>query len=146
MVFSIIQMIPYILTNSIKTAINICIGIMKDAQSHRLQVRIPYLVGFLSFCLIVLRTIQFNNKFPFCDIEINYIRSYYLLAVNHHRQFFQKIIPQMAFFLGHISAKCFGNMIQLWIMIRIHYDSWVLLGNRLASVWGRKQAATKESI
>ena len=29
---------------------------------------------------------------------------------------------------------------------KAYYISCTLLGNRLASVWGRKQAATKESI
>ena len=53
----------------------------------------------------------------------------------------------MTFFLCHALAQIPGIWCQLCVFCIIHQDySCTLLGNRLLSVWGMKQAATKESM
>ena len=55
----------------------------------------------------MLRTIKLDNNFCACTIKINNIRTYYFLAIYGVRDFFEKIIPQMPFFFGHVISKSF---------------------------------------
>ena len=54
------------------------------------------------FLFAVLRTVKLNNQFGFRTIKINDIPINYFLTNKSNRVIFQKIIPKMLFFLGHV--------------------------------------------
>ena len=77
----------------------------------------PYII-FREFCVAqrvflrmllfaVLRTVKLNNQFGFCAITINDIPINYFLTNKSNRVIFQKIIPKMFFFFGHVFAQFF---------------------------------------
>ena len=94
--------------------------------------------------LIMLSAVKLNDDFSRGDIEIDNILSNYLLAMYHYRKILKTIIPKMPFLFCHVLAQVPGVSAESSIMCSVH--SCLLLGNRLASVWGMKQAATKESM
>lgn len=50
----------------------------------------------------MLRTIQFDYKLSIGTEKIHNVISNDLLPLEYDREFFQKIIPKVAFFLGHV--------------------------------------------
>ena len=93
---------------------------------------------------VMLTSIDFYNKLGRGNIEIDNVRTNHLLSMYHNREVFEEIIPKVPFFLGHMFTQGASIFSQFGVVCFIH--SCLLLGNRLASVWGMKQAATKESI
>lgn len=53
-------------------------------------------------CFIMLRAVNFNSKFSFAAIEIDYVIIYNFLSEKSYRITTQIIIPKMFLFLCHI--------------------------------------------
>lgn len=82
-----------ILTNSTEISANFVVGDTNDSQTILLQKSGAVCIFFDISSLIVLRTVQLNDKFCFCTIKISNIFSQHLLSGKTDRVGTQKIIP-----------------------------------------------------
>ena len=101
-------MLPYIGANRGKAAVNIFIGVTKNRNPQLSQFKVSLLISLTVFCQSVLSAINFNHNTVTVDIEIHNVVADILLAVDSNGKFFQKIVPQMLLFSGHIFAKLLG--------------------------------------
>ena len=79
-------MIPNIFTNTVKSLIDICIGIPKYRTSFFSKECVSLQIPLVMFLLIMLRAIQFNHNFMGCNIEINNVISQHFLTMHSNRQ------------------------------------------------------------
>ena len=82
-----------ILTNSTEISADIVVGNTDDSQTISLQKSGAVCIFFDVSILIVLRTVQLNDKLCFCAIEVSDIFSQHLLSGKTDRVGPQKIIP-----------------------------------------------------
>ena len=82
-----------ILTNSTEISADFVVRDTNDSQTIPLQKSGAVCIFFDVSILIVLRTVQLNDKFCFCAIEISDIFSQHLLPGKTDRVGTQKIIP-----------------------------------------------------
>ena len=82
-----------ILTHAKEVSVDFVVGDMNDSQTIPLQKSGTVCILFNISILIVLRTIQLNDKFCFCTIEISDIFSKYLLSGKTDRIGAQKVVP-----------------------------------------------------
>ena len=94
--------------NTLEIAIHRIIGKPKHGQVELFQKSRSLSILSDGFVLIMLRPIQFNHQICFGTIKINDIGADYLLSSEFYRITTEKIIPEMAFFFGHVFSQCFG--------------------------------------
>ena len=82
-----------ILTHATEVSVDFVVGDTNDAQTIPLQKSGTVCILFNISILIVLRTIQLNDKFCFCTIKISDILSKYLLSGKADRIGAQKVVP-----------------------------------------------------
>ena len=82
-----------ILTNSTEISADFVVGDTNDSQTIPFQKSGAVCIFFDVSILIVLRTVQLNDKFCFCTIKISKIFSKYLLPGKTDRVGTEKIIP-----------------------------------------------------
>jgi hypothetical protein len=75
-----------------------------DIQPEIIQIFCSDFIGSITYIFKMLGTIQFNNQFGLMALKINNIVANDFLPVELHRINFQKIVPKMTFFFGHVPA------------------------------------------
>ena len=90
-----------ILTHALEMMKNIQIGVSQNRNSQAAQIRIPDGVFPESGVLVMLGPVQFYHELRLRAVKIDDIAPQDLLPADGCGQRFQKVIPKMAFLLGH---------------------------------------------
>ena len=96
--------------------IHVCVAVTEYKNAQTLQETIPFLILLLVFFRIMLQTVKLYYNFSTCNVKINNIMTKNLLTVRVKRMKFEKVVPQMAFFLGHFPAKTLGIGAKMGVM------------------------------
>ena len=91
-----------------ETLIHVCVAVTEYKNAQTLQETIPLLILLLVFFRIMLRTVKLYDNFSTCNVKINNIMTKNLLTVRVKRMKFEKVVPQMPFFLGHFPTETLG--------------------------------------
>ena len=100
---------------------HIQIGKPKHLKPLGFQICCTLAVIFHFLRITVLGTVQFYHQFCFMTIEIHNIMTDHILSAKSDRIPAQTLIPQMSFFLSHISPQLLGSFGQSCILF--HYVS-----------------------
>ena len=107
-------------THTVIISVYLKIGIPQYTQTQAVKIVIPDLVCRLPGRFIVLGTIQLNDDFGFCAIEISDVISEHFLPVERNGKCFEKIIPKVPFLFGHVFSQLFCICGQLRIICFVH--------------------------
>ena len=99
------QMRPDIFADTPEVLVDIGIGIPQDREALLSQKLIPDAISLLSGKIVMLGAVQLDYQLFLGNVEIHDIGRNDLLAVDHNRQLFEKVIPQVPFMPGHIFAE-----------------------------------------
>ena len=110
-------MLQNILTYRVEIACDISIGVTQNCQPQFVQCCIAFSIRSLPCGFIMLRAVKFDNKFRLRAIKIDNVMSDYFLTIHSDRKFFQKVIPEMTFFLCHLFPQILGVLCQLGIAV-----------------------------
>ena len=77
------------------------------------------MIVFRCLWIVVLRSIQFYDQLCVVTIKIRKIYANLVLTLELYGMCFQKIIPQMAFFFGHILSQILGTPQHHFILIHV---------------------------
>ena len=99
------QMRQDIIADAPEVFVNIGIGIPQDCKALFAQKLIPDAISLLSGKIVMLGAVQLDYQLFLGNVEIHDIGRNDLLAVDHNRQLFEKVIPQVPFMPGHIFAE-----------------------------------------
>ena len=86
-------MIQNIFANTLKTLMDICVGITQYFVSLIMKPLITKSILLVMQGIIMLRPIKFYHKFGRCNVKINNVISKGFLPMNSNGQLLQKIIP-----------------------------------------------------
>ena len=112
-----------ILAHSPKVFLNIQIRISQNSITVSCKIVISLRITLFTLFGKMLGTIQLNNQFCIRNIKICYIVIQYLLPLDCDIQFFQKIIPKMLFFFGHVFAQILRLSGQILIIPSVHQNT-----------------------
>lgn len=108
--------------NSVKILVNIPICISQNSDSLPVQIFVTFLIIRLAVGRIMLTSVNFDGYLCLGAIEIDDIPSDDFLLVDCYREIFQKIIPQVTFFRGHVFSQVLCIAGQLFVICFVHCD------------------------
>jgi hypothetical protein len=109
-----------ILTHHRKPLTDIPIRVPQHGISELAQIKVPLSVCFGVLGGIVLSPVNLDNKPCACDIEIHDEVTDGFLAVDGYGEAFEKVIPEVFFFGGHVFAENSGEGGVVIVIVILH--------------------------
>ena len=95
----------YIFAYISELPVDFTVGIPKHGDSLFAQICIAFLVFGLSIFLVMLGAVYLYGDFRTGAVKVENVLAEYFLAVYGDGQFFQTVIPQLAFFFCHVVSQ-----------------------------------------
>ncbi len=109
-----------ICTNALEILIDFVICNTNYTNTIRFEKSCSLRIFFRVLFFKMLRSIQFNDNLSLCTVKIRNIITNHFLPYKPNRIRFQKVIPQMPFFLCHVPAQLFCQWNKLFIVFILH--------------------------
>ena len=116
-------MLQNILANSQKAVLNVLVAVSQHSIPKFGKLKISLFICLAVFGESVLSSVDLDHKSCACDIEIDDMVTDVLLTIDGDGEPFQKIIPQMFFFGGHVLAEdsCIGGEVLVVVILHGWY-------------------------
>ena len=109
-----------ICTDTLKITEYFIVGNPNNSNLFFSQIFCSILVYFFLLLLVMLRTVQFNDKTRFCTIKVCDIFAQNFLSIKTNRILAQKIIPEVSLLFGHFLSESSSERDKCFVFLSIH--------------------------
>ena len=103
-----------------KTLVDVPIGVAQHAHAILAEECVTLRIAFEAVSLVVLGTVNLDDKVCGCNVEISDVPAEDLLTVDGAGKGFEEAVPQAVFLRGHFAAKGLGEWLERWGVGFVH--------------------------